>query len=85
MSETKPWKRRTKMAGFWGLLLAMLIAVDQCGNVLVLGGDPDMSISTSCGLRIKAADTSLRTRFFCVPVCRMLNLVDIGHCADAKE
>lgn len=73
------------MAGLGGLVLALLLALDQLGNVLILGGDPDMTISTSCGLRLQAEDASLRTRYFCRPVCAALHWIDENHCREAKE
>ena len=81
MSTSKPWARR---AGLGGGFISLLIAIDQCGNVLI-GGDPDTTISTHCGLRLAASDPGWLTHIFCRPVCRMLSLVDPGHCAAAKE
>jgi len=70
---------------FGGFVLALLLAFDQLGNVLLLGGDPDMTMSTNCGMRIDANDDSRMTRWFCRPVCRVLNLIDDDHCHQAKE
>lgn len=70
---------------FGGFVLALLLALDQLGNVLILGGDPDMTMSTNCGLRIDASDNSRLTRYFCRPVCRLLDLVDKNHCENARE
>jgi len=59
----------------------LFIAFDQLANTL-FGGDPDETISSRCGKRIRAG------RRWC-PVCRALcwalNLVDAGHCRDAIE
>lgn len=77
---TRPWSRRAKFAGFWGAVLAVAIAFDQLGNALT-GGDPDMTISTRCGLRLQS-DVPSRT---CRWLCAVLDLIDENHCADARE
>ena len=76
----KSWKRRAKWAGFTGFLMSALIGLDQFGNSL-LGGDPDMTISTSCGFSIAAEEGSR----FCQAICWGLNLVDSNHCAESRE
>lgn len=81
----KQWGRRAGIgAGITGWLLAVALGFDQLGNA-ILGGDPDMTISTSCGLRIEAnAPTAMRW-LFCEPVCAVLHVIDRNHCADARE
>jgi hypothetical protein len=80
-SEMKPWARRSTFgAGIGGFVVAVLIGFDQLGNTL-LGGDPDMTISTRCGLEQQHGKPSL----FCRAVCAGLEVVDKNHCADARE
>lgn len=59
--------------------LRVLIALDQLGNVLVLNGHEDETISSN------AAKASLRgERWGCV-LCKVLDWIDPGHCQDAIE
>ena len=84
MSKTarKPWKRR---AAIGSVGVALLLSADQCGNVVLLEGDPDQTISTSCGMRILADDPEFMTRYFCYPLCWGLDKIDLNHCKEARE
>jgi len=70
---------------FGGFVIALLLAIDQLGNVLILGGDPDTTMSTNCGMRIDASDNSKMTRYFCRPLCAALDVLDENHCEEARE
>lgn len=77
----KPWARRTTLGtGLAGLVMAVLIAVDQLGNALT-GGDPDMTISTRCGLKAQAGEAGPA----CRAICWTLDWIDPDHCAEARE
>ena len=81
----KPWSRRAKWSGIGGFAVAVLIGLDQFGNAL-LGGDPDMTISTRCGLVLAHPEqASWYDTAFCKPVCWGLDLIDENHCPDARE
>lgn len=56
----------------------ILVALDQLGNAL-LGGYPDETISS------RAAKAARRgTRWGCI-LCRLLHLIDPGHCERVIE
>jgi hypothetical protein len=57
-----------------------LIAFDQLGNTL-LGGDPDITISTRMGNRLRRNSRQQPDRV----VCAVLDRVDRNHCLDAQE
>lgn len=84
--STKPWRRRAGLgAGIFGFVMAVLISIDQFGAVLLLQGDPDVTMSQNCGLRRTLYDNSWRRWLICEPICRTINLWDESHCEDAKE
>lgn len=53
----------------------VLVALDQLVNAL-LGGDPDETISS------RAAKSN---SWWACRLCRLLDLIDPGHCANARE
>lgn len=57
---------------FWNLF----IALDQLANTIV-GGDPDETISSRCGKRVKITP--------CYWLCRALHLLDKEHCEESIE
>lgn len=61
--------------------LRVLLAFDQLGNVLLLRGHEDETISSNCGKRVRAGTAGV----FCRWLCRLLDVVDPGHCQDAIE
>lgn len=85
MGETRRnrWGRR---AGVGGFLLAVLLGLDQLGNVL-LGGHQDMTISTRCGIEIQQPreERTAVGRWLCPPVCAALDVLEPNHCIDARE
>jgi len=60
---------------FWNLL----IAVDQLANTL-LAGDPDETISSRCGKRVRAGKC-----YLCGPLCWVLGRLDKYHCQKSIE
>lgn len=58
-------------------LINVAVVVDQAANVL-LGGDPDETISSRCFKQ-------LATCRVCRLLCAVLNLIDRDHCAKAVE
>lgn len=58
----------------------LLIALDQLGNALT-GGEPDETISSRCGKRLRAGKPCR----VCRALCRWLAWLDPGHCAEAIE
>jgi len=56
----------------------ILISVDQLANTL-LGGDPDVTISSRVGKRARKGDR------FGIFVCKCLHLFDKGHCEASIE
>lgn len=60
-------------------LANVAISVDQLANTL-LGGDPDMTISTRMGRAIRNGRCHL-----CRPVCWLLGKIDKDHCARADK
>ena len=82
LEDRKPWQRRTVFGtGIMGAIMAALIGLDQFGNALT-GGDPDMTISTRCGLELKLRE---KPSMGCRVVCWGLNLIDTDHCVEARE
>jgi len=57
---------------FWNIL----ISIDQFFNVL-LGGDPDETISSRCG--------KYKHRKICYLICQFLDLIDYRHCQKSIE
>ncbi|MDX8383560.1 MAG: hypothetical protein R8M45_05725 [Ghiorsea sp.] len=55
----------------------LLISIDQLANTII-GGDPDETISSSCGKRVTTCKT-------CKWLCILLNKIDKRHCKDAIE
>lgn len=72
--------RRRRFAGWGGWLLAVLIGLDQFGNVL-FGGDPDDTISARCGATVEAGGPAP----VCRSICWALDKLDEGHCENAQE
>lgn len=66
------WVRRW----FWNVL----IAVDQLGNA-VTGGDPDETISSRLGKRVRSGEAGWFARF----TCWSLGWIDRGHCRASIE
>ena len=63
-------------------IINILIAIDQFANT-ILGGDPDMTISTRMGNWLRSGGYIKQA--IAVVICRLLNIVDKNHCEDAKE
>ena len=61
----------------WGFRLA--VALDQFLNVLFFLGAPDETISS------RAYKASLRGKHWGCILCRLLDVLDRGHCARAVE
>jgi len=59
--------------------LSVLIAIDQLGNTLAMG-DPDETISSRAGKCARKGGNRP-----CYWLCRMLHLLDKGHCERSIE
>lgn len=80
-STDASWRRRSTIGvGIGGWVMAVLLGLDQFANA-VTGGDPDMTISTRCGLKIVDGSAG----WPCRVTCWALEFVDADHCADAVE
>ena len=62
-------------------LINFLIGLDQWGNTL-LGGAPDETISSRAG-RLRGDDSKPVRQWMSRQLCRILDWLDPGHCADA--
>lgn len=84
--KRRPWLRRASFGtGIAGLVMAILISIDQFGAVVLLQGDPDVTMSQNCGMRRVLHDPSWRRWIICEPICRTINLWDPSHCEEATE
>lgn len=63
-------------------VLNFLISVDQFANTL-LGGNPDMTISTRLGIWLQGSNPWKRG--VAKVACKALDLLDKDHCKDARE
>lgn len=64
------------MRYFWNVL----IAIDQLCNAVLLGGDPDETISSRMGKHVAKHDCP-----FCNFLCGLLNLIQKDHCVKSIE
>lgn len=58
----------------------VLIAIDQLFNAL-FGGDPDETISSRVGKRVKSGDPDLVSEV----LCEVLDAIDENHCEESIE
>ena len=68
------------MRKVWAYIWNVLIGIDQLVNA-IFWGDPDETISSRMGKRIRRGERDFFTRF----LCWLLDKIDSNHCMDAIE